>query len=57
MVKCLVLVKVYGNNPRKLLNRMSENNDTDRKVIYFLFLLLLKSVLNLLCSLKIFHLR
>jgi hypothetical protein len=27
IVKCLVLVKINGNSPRKLLNRISENNE------------------------------
>jgi hypothetical protein len=27
IVKCLVLVKMYGNSPRELLNRINENNE------------------------------
>ena len=31
-VKWLVLVKVYGNNPMKLLSKIIENNETNKKV-------------------------
>lgn len=36
-VKCLVLVKIYGNNPKKLLNRISVNKDVKIKAL-FLFI-------------------
>jgi putative ribosome biogenesis GTPase RsgA len=47
MVRCLVLMKMYGNKPMKLLNKINENSDKNRKVLPFLFLLLPKSVSNL----------
>lgn len=31
-VKWLVLVKIYGNNPMKLLNKIIENKETNKKV-------------------------
>jgi hypothetical protein len=57
IVKCLVLVKIYGNSPRKLLNRINKNSDTNKKVLPFLFLLLPRRFLNSLCSfvINIFH--
>jgi hypothetical protein len=33
IVKCLVLVKINGNNPRKLLNRISENSEMNIKIL------------------------
>jgi hypothetical protein len=27
IVKCLVLVKIYGNSPRELLNKINENSE------------------------------
>lgn len=27
IVKCLVLVKIYGNNPKKLLKKIKKNNE------------------------------
>jgi hypothetical protein len=33
IVKCLVLVKINGNNPRKLLNKISENCEMNIKVL------------------------
>lgn len=50
IARCLVLVKMYGNSPRKLLNKINENRDTNRNVPPFLFLLLPNSVLNSLWS-------
>jgi len=44
-VKCLVLEKMYGNNLRKLLNRMNENNEIKIKVVPFI-LLIFKRILN-----------
>jgi hypothetical protein len=46
MVRCLVLMKMCGNKPRKLLNTINESSDKNRKVLPFLFLLLPRSVLN-----------
>jgi hypothetical protein len=40
-------VKINGNNPRKLLNRISENNDTNRVIP---FRLLPRRFLNSLCN-------
>jgi hypothetical protein len=31
--RCLELVKMYGNKPRKLLNKIIENIDTKIKVL------------------------
>jgi hypothetical protein len=42
-------VKMNGNNPRKLLNKISEKIDTKMKVLPFL---LLKRFLNSLCNLE-----
>jgi hypothetical protein len=33
IVMCLVLVKIYGNNPKKLLKRISENKEINIKVV------------------------
>lgn len=33
IVKCLVLVKIYGNNPRKLLNKIIENKEININVL------------------------
>jgi hypothetical protein len=33
IVRCLVLVKMNGNNPRKLLNRIRENSEINMKVL------------------------
>jgi hypothetical protein len=57
IIRCLVLVKIYGNNPKKLLNRINENKDTNRNVPPLLFLFLPISVLNSSCSFVIseFH--
>lgn len=38
-VKCLVLVKIYGNNPIKLFSIMNINREIKIKVKLFLFLL------------------
>jgi hypothetical protein len=46
-VRWLVLVKIWGNNPRKL-KRISKNNDTKRKALPFL---LPRRGLNSLCNL------
>jgi hypothetical protein len=48
IVRWLVLVKINGNKPRKLLNRTSENNDTNSRVIPFL--LFPRRILNSLCN-------
>jgi hypothetical protein len=57
IVRWLVLVKTYGNSPRKLLNRINENGDTNRNVPPLFFLFFPISVLNSLCSFVIneFH--
>jgi hypothetical protein len=57
MVRCLVLVKTYGNRPKKLLNRISENKDTNRKVLPWLVFFPPKRALNSLCSFvnNVFH--
>lgn len=57
IVKWLVLVKIYGNNPRKLLNRIRENNDTNKKVLPLLIFFPPSKVLNSLCSFvnSVFH--
>jgi hypothetical protein len=47
---CLVLVKMYGNNPRKLLNMIMENSEMKMNVLPFLSFLWFKRVLNSLCS-------
>jgi hypothetical protein len=33
IVKCLVLVKINGNSPRKLLNRIRENSEINMNVL------------------------
>jgi hypothetical protein len=33
MVRCLVLVKMYVNGPKKILNRISENGEMNRDVL------------------------
>jgi hypothetical protein len=55
MIKCLVLVKINGNSPRKLLNKISENNEMNRKVLPLI--LSLSSILNSLWSFNnnLFH--
>jgi hypothetical protein len=55
IVKCLVLVKVNGNNPRKLLNIINENSEMNIKVLPLI--LSPSSVLNSLWSFinSIFH--
>jgi hypothetical protein len=50
MVKWLVLVKIYGNKTKKLLNRINENSDTNRNVLPLLFLFVSKRVLKSLCN-------
>lgn len=55
-VRWLVLVKIYGNNPKKLLNKINENNEI--KINEHPFNLLVpKRVLNSLNKVKIilFH--
>lgn len=51
-VRCLDLVKIYGNNPRKLLNRIIENKLINRNVLP-LNLLFPKRFLNSLCKVKV----
>jgi hypothetical protein len=46
-------VKIYGNRPRKLLNRISENNDTNKNVLPLLIFFNPKSVLNSLLNIKL----
>ena len=41
---------MYGNSPRKLLNRIRENSDTNRKILPLLILFPPSTVLNSLCS-------
>jgi hypothetical protein len=55
IVKCLVFVKMTGNTPRKLLNRINENSEMNIKVLPLI--LTPSSVLNLLWSFinSIFH--
>jgi hypothetical protein len=55
IVKCLVLVKMYGNIPRELLNRINENSEMKINVLPFSFLPI--RFLNSLCSFvsRIFH--
>jgi hypothetical protein len=36
MVEFLVLLKMYGHRPRKLLNRIKENSEINMKVLPFL---------------------
>lgn len=47
--KWLVLVKIYGNNPIKLLNKIIENNETKINVDPFI-LIGLNKILNSLCN-------
>lgn len=51
-VKCLVLVKIYGNNPKKLLNTIIENKEINTKVDPFI-LVVFKRILNSLCKVKV----
>jgi hypothetical protein len=37
IVECLVLVKIYGNSPRELLNGINENSEMKINVLPFLF--------------------
>lgn len=57
MTRCLVLVKTYGNRPKKLLNKINENKEMNRKVLPLLALFSPKRVLNSLCSFvnNVFH--
>jgi hypothetical protein len=32
--RCLVLVKINGNSPRKLLNRIRENSEINMNVLF-----------------------
>jgi hypothetical protein len=48
MTICLDLVKIYGNNPRKLLNIIKENNEIKIKVVPLILFPI--SVLNSLCK-------
>jgi hypothetical protein len=43
-------VKIYGNRPKKLLNRISENKDTNKNVLPLLIFLVPRRVLNSLCN-------
>lgn len=54
--RCLVLVKTYGNNPRKLLNTIKVNNEMNTNVLPFTELLPIR-VLNSRCRVTIilFH--
>lgn len=47
IVICLVLVKIYGNNPKKLLNKIKVNKEINIKVVP----LKLKGPINVLNSL------
>lgn len=51
-VRCLVLEKMYGNNLRKLLKRINENNEIKIKVVPFI-LLILRRILNSLCKVDV----
>jgi hypothetical protein len=55
MVKCLVLVKINGNSPRKLLNRIRENSEMNINVLPLI--LSPRRVLNSLWSFinNVFH--
>jgi hypothetical protein len=55
MIKCLVLVKINGNSPKKLLNRIRENSEMNINVLPLI--LFPKRVLNSLWSFinNIFH--
>lgn len=54
---CLVLVKIYGNNPKKLLNIIIENNEIKIKDAPLLIFLFPIRVLNSWCRINIilFH--
>ena len=41
---CLVLVKIYGNNPIKLLNKINENKEINNKVLPFTGIRILNSL-------------
>lgn len=43
-IKCLVLVKIYGNSPNKLFNIINENKEIKIKVLPLI--LLLRRILN-----------
>jgi uncharacterized membrane protein len=45
-IKCLVLVKIYGISPRKLLNIIIEDNEMKVNVLPLLELFVLNKVLN-----------
>jgi hypothetical protein len=49
---CLVLVKMYGNSPRKLLNIIIENKEIKINVLPFI-LLILRSTENSLCKVSV----
>lgn len=51
IVICLVLVKMYGNNPRKLLNKIKEKREINIKVVP-LNLEIPNKVLNSKCNVK-----
>jgi hypothetical protein len=55
IVKCLVLVKMYRNSPRELLNRINENNEMKINVLPFSFLPI--RFFNSLCNFvsRVFH--
>jgi hypothetical protein len=46
MVRCLILVKMYGNSPRKLLNMIKENGDINMRFLPFLSPLFPRSFFN-----------
>lgn len=49
---CLVLVKMYGNNPKKLLKTIIENNEININVLPFIFSEFIKT-LNSLCKVNV----
>jgi len=51
-VRCLVLEKMYGNNLRKLLNKMNENREMKISVLPFI-LLIFNRILNSLCNVDV----
>jgi hypothetical protein len=52
IAKCLVLVKIYGKSPKKLLNMIIENSEIKIRVDPFIFLIFNK-ILNSLWSLDV----
>jgi len=44
IIKCLVPVKIYGNNPKKLLKTIIENNEINIKVLPLILLLPIKTL-------------